>query len=92
MMILQIFTHPACSSCGPVVADAWNISENNDYVEIQTVKLENKAGLKQAQSEGIRTIPSIIIKVSGEEVQRFVGTPNQGELETSVTAHLENMR
>ncbi|MBT3357104.1 MAG: thioredoxin family protein [Euryarchaeota archaeon] len=92
MMILQVFTHPACSSCGPVVESAWEITENNEHIKIQTVRLEDKQGLATAQSLGIRTIPSIIVKIDDDEVHRLVGTPKPGELESVVMTVTENMR
>jgi len=56
---------------------------------MQTVKLETKEGLAHAQSVVIRTIPSVIIIEDGEEIQRFIGTPEQGLLEAAVEKALE---
>jgi len=82
--MMQVFTHPACSGCGPVVERVWRIAEEHDSVQMQTVKLETEEGLAHAQSVVIRTIPSIIIMEEGEEIERFVGTPEEGTLEAAV--------
>jgi thioredoxin-like negative regulator of GroEL len=88
-LMLQVFTHPACSGCGPVVERVWRLTEELDSVQMQTVKLETKEGLAHAQSVVIRTIPSVIIIEDGEEIQRFIGTPEQGLLEAAVEKALE---
>ena len=87
--MLQVFTHPACSGCGHVVERVWRLAEELDSVQMQTVKLETKEGLAHAQSVVIRTIPSVIIIEDGEEIQRFIGTPEQGLLEAAVEKALE---
>jgi len=82
-MILRVFTHPACSECGPVVEMAWKLSETHDDLKLETVKLENKKGLLKAQSVGIKTIPTLIFYKGQEEIKRFVGLPEKVQLENS---------
>jgi len=74
-MTLRIFTHPACSGCGPAVELAWKLSEAHDDLKFETVKLENKAGLSQAQGVGVKTIPSLIFYQDEVELKRIVGLP-----------------
>ena len=82
-MILRVFTHPACSECGPAVEMAWKLSETHDDLKLETVKLENKKGLLKAQSVGIKTIPTLIFYKGQEEIKRFVGLPEKVHLENS---------
>ncbi|MBT4945542.1 MAG: hypothetical protein HON27_05185 [Candidatus Marinimicrobia bacterium] len=74
-MTLRIFTHPACSGCGPAVELGWKLSESVDDLLLETVKLENKAGLAHAQKVGIKTIPSLIFYRDDVEQKRIVGLP-----------------
>jgi predicted DsbA family dithiol-disulfide isomerase len=82
-MTLRVFTHPACSECGPAVEMAWKLSETHDDLKLETVKLENKKGLLKAQSVGIKTIPTLIFYKGQEEIKRFVGLPEKVQLENS---------
>jgi predicted DsbA family dithiol-disulfide isomerase len=82
-MILRVFTHPACSECGPAVEMAWKLSETHDDLKLETVKLENKKGLLKAQSVGIKTIPTLIFYEGQEELKRFVGLPEKVQLENT---------
>lgn len=79
-MTLRIFTHPACSGCGPAVELGWKLSESVDDLTLETVKLENKAGLAQAQKVGIKTIPSMIFYQDEVEQKRIVGLPKASHL------------
>lgn len=87
---LQVFTHPACPGCGPVVEMAWKVAESHESVELQTVKLETEDGLSLAQASSIRTIPSVVLIVDGEEVERFAGTPEPDSLREAVEGILED--
>jgi len=88
-LMLQVFTHPACSGCGPVVERVWRIAEEHGSVQMQTVKLDTAEGLAHAQSVIVRTIPSVILLEDEVEVERFVGTPGFGILEEAVGKALE---
>lgn len=79
--LLRVFTHPACSNCGPVVRKMWEIYEDqNQSFVLKTVKLENKEGLDEAHREKIKTIPTVILSNAGKEVYRIVGTPQKENL------------
>jgi len=80
-MTLRVFTHPACSECGPAVEIAWNLSESQDNLILETVKLENKEGLSKAQEVGIKTIPTLIFYEGEEELKRVIGLPEATQLE-----------
>jgi thioredoxin-like negative regulator of GroEL len=82
---LRVFTHPACSGCGTAVAMAWELAEGHPgAVSLRTVSLEQEAGLREAHAAEIRTIPTIVIAVDGQERERIVGTPNAHELRQTV--------
>lgn len=79
-MTLRIFTHPACSGCGSAVEMGWKLSQEYDDLDLETVKLENKKGLAQAHEVGIKTIPTLIYYMQGEEKARLVGLPEESKL------------
>ena len=80
-MTLRIFTHPACAGCGPAVEMAWNLSEHQENLILETVKLENEEGLSKAQEVGIKTIPTLIFYEGEEELKRIIGLPEATQLE-----------
>ncbi|MDP6628554.1 MAG: thioredoxin domain-containing protein [Candidatus Marinimicrobia bacterium] len=79
-MTLRVFTHPACSECGPAVEMAWNLSESQEHLVLETVKLENKEGLSKAQNIGIKTIPTLIFYKGENELKRIIGLPEEDQL------------
>jgi thioredoxin-like negative regulator of GroEL len=80
-MELRVFTHPACAGCGQAVAVAWKLADSyRGHVTLRTVSLEQEAGLKEAFASGVRTIPTIVIAVDGQERSRLVGAPESQEL------------
>ena len=79
-MTLRVFTHPACSECGPAVEMAWNLSESQENLILETVKLENKEGLSKAQNIGIKTIPTLIFYKGENELKRIIGLPEEDQL------------
>ena len=82
MLLIRVFTHPACSGCGNAVRIAWDFYQNNkDEFEIRTVKLENKEGLAEAHEEKIKTIPTIILTKGVSELERIVGSPQKEQIE-----------
>lgn len=82
--LLRIFTHPACSGCSGVVDRAWKLTRVRSGVDLRTVNLVNKEGLAEARSEGIKTIPTVILSAAGAELERWVGTPENGALEAAI--------
>lgn len=83
---LRVFTHPACAGCPQVVERAWKLTRAHPDVELRTVSLEQAEGLAEAQAEGVRTIPTLILEGAGSEPRRWSGTPAAGELEAAVEA------
>ncbi len=83
-LLLRVFTHPACSGCPKVVEKAWALSQAHPSLDLRTVKLVNEEGLAEARSEGIQTIPSVILSAGGSELERWVGAPKSGALEAAV--------
>jgi len=82
---LRVFTHPACAGCGPAVAQAWELAQGHpDQVSLRTVSLEQEAGLKEAFASDVRTIPTVVILVNGQERKRFVGAPKPQDLREAV--------
>ncbi|MBT5722337.1 MAG: thioredoxin family protein [Candidatus Marinimicrobia bacterium] len=79
-MTLRVFTHPACGECGPAVEMAWNLSESQENLILETVKLENKEGLSKAQNIGIKTIPTLVFYEGEKELKRIVGLPEADQL------------
>ncbi len=84
VLLLRVFTHPACAGCGSVVKMCWELADGADGIELRTVKLETKAGLAEAHMERIKTIPSVIVSSGGEELARLVGTPTKESLEEAI--------
>ena len=82
-MTLRVFTHPACTECGPAVEMAWRLTKLNDNLNLETVKLENKTGLSKAKEVGIKTIPTLIFYEGEEELKRIVGLPEKNQLKYS---------
>ena len=87
-LVITVFTHPACSGCGPAVEMGWERAREMEGVELKTVKLENREGLKKAQKHGIKTIPTMIIFKGEEECERLVGLPEKQKLQESLKRHL----
>ena len=83
-LYLSVFTHPACSGCSPVVRRAWKLGEAHSGVEMRTVNLERASGLAEARSEGVRTIPTVILSSSEGELRRWTGAPAPGALEAAL--------
>lgn len=77
---VRIFTHPACSGCGPVVKLAWQLREQGMPFRLETVSLAEKEGLSEAFQRGIKTIPTLILLEGEREMERIVGAPKPGEL------------
>jgi len=82
--LLRVFTHPACAGCSTAVRLAWEAAEEHREVKFRTVRLENKEGLAEAQAEGIKTIPTIILGTAGEELERWIGAPEPGQVATAL--------
>ena len=88
-LILSVFTHPACSGCGAAVEMGWELVQDFEGLQLKTVKLENREGLKRAQQCGIKTIPTMIIYKGEEECERMVGLPKKKDLEESLKLYLD---
>ena len=87
-LVLTIFTHPACSGCGPAVEMRWELAEEIEGIELKTVKLENREGLEKAKIHSIKTIPTMIISSGGKEFERVVGLPKREEFKETLKRHL----
>ena len=87
-IILSVFTHPACSGCGAAVEMGWELSQELSGIQLKTVKLENREGLKKAQDFKIKTIPTLVILKGEEECERLVGLPKKEKLEETLKRHL----
>ena len=83
-LLLRVFTHPACAGCPQVVDRAWKLTQKRSDLELRTVHLTGEEGLAEARTERIKTIPTVILSASGEELERWVGTPEAGALEAAV--------
>ena len=83
-LLLRVFTHPACAGCPQMVDRAWKLTRKRSELELRTVNLVNENGLAEARSEKIKTIPTVILSVAGEELERWVGTPETGAIEAAV--------
>ena len=87
-IILNVFTHPACNGCGAAVEMSWELSQELNGIQLKTVKLENREGLKKAQDFKIKTIPTLVILKGEEECERLVGFPKKEKLEETLKRHL----
>ena len=87
-LILTVFTHPACSGCGPAVEMGWEFAKEMDGIELKTVKLENREGLEKAKLHRVKTIPTMIISSRGHEFERVVGLPQLEEFKKILKRHL----
>ena len=87
-LVLTVFTHPACSGCGPAVEMGWELAEEIEGIELKTVKLENREGLEKAKIHSIKTIPTMIISSGGKEFERVVGLPKREEFKETLKRHL----
>ena len=87
-IILCVFTHPACYGCGAAVEMGWELTQELSGVQLKTVKLENREGLKKAQDFKIKTIPTLVILKGEEECERLVGLPKKKKLEETLKRHL----
>lgn len=75
---LRVFTHPACAGCGAAVRQAWEVAEKHPSLALRTVSLDGKEGLAEARGERVTTIPTAILSRGGEELRRWVGSPEAG--------------
>ncbi len=76
---IKVFTHPACHGCGQAVEMAWNLTQEQSSLKLQTIRLEDKKGLEEAHEAGVKTIPTLIYYEGDEERKRFVGLPDKDE-------------
>ncbi len=53
-------------------------------IDYQKVRTKTREGKELAIQYGIRGTPTIILINSGEEIKRFVGTPSEGKLRSSI--------
>jgi len=83
-LVLRVFTHPACSACSRAVQGAWDLGQAHPAVEVRTVRLEEKEGLTEAQAEGVKTIPTLILAAGTDELDRWIGLPERGVLELAL--------
>lgn len=83
-LLVRVFTHPACSGCGPAVQAAWKLREAHPEVELRTVSLAKKEGLDEAHAEHVRTIPTLILSRGAAEIRRFVGATSAEVLERTL--------
>ena len=80
-LLLRVFTHPACSGCSRAVREAWKLAQEHPEIEIRTVSLEGAEGLAEARAERVLTIPTLVLGSPDQELRRWVGAPDPGELE-----------
>lgn len=84
-VVVKVFTHPACPRCGNAVRTLWEANEREPgRFRYETVSLTDKAGLDAAHAAQVRTIPTLIFSVGGQEVQRIVGAPAADALERTL--------
>ena len=83
-LLVRVFTHPACSGCGPAVQAAWKVRGAHPELELRTVSLERKEGLDEAHAEGVRTIPTLILSRGAAELRRWVGATSADALEATL--------
>ena len=67
---------------------SWELSQELNGIQLKTVKLENREGLKKAQDFKIKTIPTLIILKGEEECERLVGLPKKENLKKTLKRHL----
>lgn len=85
LLVVRVFTHPACGGCGAAVQAAWQLREHHPNVTLRTVSLDSKEGLDEAHAEHITTIPTTIFSRGSQEVARWVGATTPAVLETAFT-------
>ena len=73
---------------GAAVEMGWELSQELSGIQLKTVKLENREGLKKAQDFKIKTIPTLVILKGEEECERLVGLPKKEKLEETLKRHL----
>ena len=84
-LTLRLFTHPSCPRCVIAVKAAWELEQARPGLfALRTVKLTDQAGLNEAHAEQIKTIPTLILTRDGEELERIVGAPTEGQLELAL--------
>ena len=66
----------------------WELTQELSGVQLKTVKLENREGLKKAQDFKIKTIPTLVILKGEEECERLVGLPKKKKLEETLKRYL----
>ncbi len=84
--LLRVFTHPACSGCGPAVRLVWELAGTRKDLALRTVSLDNKEGLDEAHAAEVRTIPTVILTDGGVELARWVGMPARSALAEKLEA------
>lgn len=76
MVVVRVFTHPACISCSDALEVARDVAEERDDVEVSLTSLASERGRERAQAAGVLVVPAVEV---GEEV--LEGVPEPAELE-----------
>ena len=60
-LLVRVFTHPACSGCGPVVQAAWKLREAHPEVELRTVQSNSEGALIDTIQQALTWANAILI-------------------------------
>lgn len=85
--VLVDFWAPWCGPCNMLAPTVEKLSETHD-AKIKVVKLNTDENPGIAQKFGIRSIPTLILLNSGEELDRYIGLQPYEVLEQNVLSHL----
>jgi len=80
----RVFTHSACNRCGDALRLASELSRGRSDLELRQVDLTQADGMREAPSEKIRVLPTLIVSCAGDEIRRFEGAPGDGALEAAL--------
>lgn len=87
-VLVRVFTHPVCTTCHLAIEMAQELSEKRDDVDVRIVSLANQAGLDEARTENVLSVPTVII---GKSSKRFVGVPKREEFFQAVNEERQRL-
>lgn len=75
MVVVRVFTHPACISCADALEVAKRVAADREDVEVSLTSLSSERGRERAREAGVLVVPAVEV---GEEVLEAV--PGEAEL------------
>jgi thioredoxin 1 len=82
MTIINYYSADWCKNCKPVTPILEEIARENPTVQFRYIDTEY--ALAEMYNNGVRSVPTVIIKKDGVETARFVGIQSKSTYEAAI--------